>query len=146
MAKNQDIFITRTPNSVGVTFVNADGATDVTGSSNTKTIATAGSDDSIVRMISVTSDDTSARDLMLFINTGSTNYLIGIINIPITAGSATSVASVNGLNTAALPFLRADKDGNRIIALKTGYTLKCGMKVAATAAKTITVVCTSEDF
>ncbi len=97
-------------------------------------------------MVAVTSDDTSARDLMLFINTGSTNYLIGIINIPITAGSATSVASVNALNATALPFLRADKDGNRIIVLKTGHTLKCGMKVAATTAKTITVVCTSEDF
>lgn len=153
MAKNQDVFFTKTPNVVAVKFVAGtnDTATNIDGSAGTvQVIATGGADDSIIRSISMTSSDTAARDVLLFISNSATpttsNTLIGIINVPITAGFATGVASVNGLNGASLPFLRLDKDGNRILVLKTGWYLKAGLKTALTASSQVNIVCISEDY
>lgn len=151
MAKNQDVFFTDTPQIVSTGFTDADTATDVDGGSGTIVLlATAGADDTVVRSLSITSSDTSAKDVMLFISNSATlttgNGLIGIINVPITAGFDTSVAAVNGLNSTALPHTRIDKDGNRILVLKSGWYLKAGLKAALTSAKKVKLVCISEDY
>ncbi len=146
MAKNQDVFFTKVPQVTAVKFLNADGATDVDGSTNTKTICTAGSDDTIVKAIAITSSDSANRDVILFLNGSGTSYCIGIINVPLTSGFASSIAAVNGLGLTPCPWLQSDKDGNKFITLKTGWTLKAGMKVAVTAATTLTISVLSEDF
>lgn len=146
MARNQDVFFPLSINTGGVTFVNADGATDVTGSTNTKTLVTGAANDTVCRNICITSDDTAAKDVMVFLSNGSTNYLLGIIPVAITSGFATGIPSVNLLDRTYLRNIPVDKDGNPYILVKNGWFLKTGMKAAMTAAKTLTITHISEDY
>lgn len=149
MAKNHLALIPgNVINPSGITFANADGATDTTGSTNTKTLVTAGADDSVIRYINITSDELTAnnRDVMFFMNNGTTSYLVAIINVPFSSGFATGIGSVNALDRALWKGLPVDADGNPYLKLKSGWTLKAGMKVAVTSTKLVTITAISEDY
>lgn len=139
MAKNLDTPMLKDANNGVQTIVNADGTT-------AKTIFTAAAEGSRVLGLSLTSDDTAIRDLALYIRKSGTDYLIGTVRIPIAAGTDGAVPSVNGLNSTDLPFLPIDNNGIPYIELATGETLKAGVLVAVTAAKTVTIVAFGKDY
>lgn len=131
MAANTTPLFTLTPKNGGQTFVNAD-------STNLKTLITAGDYGFRLDSISITSDDTSARNIAFYVSVGGTDYYIGNVPVVIGAGYG-AVPKVDGmsfLKPAALDFL----------VIPAGALLKCNMVVAVTAAKVVTVVAIGGDF
>jgi len=107
---------------------------------------TAGADDSDVKAIIATSDDTAAINLKIYITRGGTDYLIGTVNIPIAAGTNGTTPAVDVLNSTAFAGLPLDSVGKRYIPMKTGDTLKIGALATMTAAKTCTVSVFGQDY
>ena len=104
-----------------------------------KTIATAGTNGTRIMAITVTSTDTSARDVALKKTISGTDYLLGTFSIPITAGFINSTPTVNLMNHSQLPNLPRDSNGNPYIQLETGTTLTIAALTTVTAAKVISV-------
>lgn len=115
-----------------VTIVNAD-------STNLKTVYVAGANGSRFTSLLVTSDDSSNRDLKIYWTISGTDYLLGIVQIPLTAGTVNTVPTVNLFNSTNFPGLSVDSNGNRYMDLASGTTLKVAAGSAVTTAKTITV-------
>lgn len=113
-----------------ITFVNAD-------STSEKTLVTAGTNGARVDVISITSDDTSARVLNVIVNDGAASYKVGTVNVP--AGSGTDAAltlPVKLLYSPILPWL----DSSGSIFLEAGWKINLQPQVAITSAKTVYAV------
>jgi hypothetical protein len=117
------------------TIANADGT-------STKDLFTAGASGSQVQAIMITTDETAARDLKIYIYDGTNTDLIGVVNVPIGAGNTSGVLAVNALDKSLLPWLPDDK----VITLKAGFKIKIAAGTAVTSGKTITVVALGGDF
>lgn len=151
MAKTTTCPITQNIKNAFATLVNATGA--VSGESGTSvtnlvTVYTAGSNDAVVKSLVVTSSDSSARTLNIYINNGTYDYLLAAITIPATSGGASGGTTVNvdilgSQYFLGLPF---DQSGKPVLPLQTGYVLKAGVQVAVTAAKTVTVSAIVEEY
>jgi len=87
-----------------------------------------------------------ARVLQLWVNDGTTDFLLGAVNIPLRSGDTGAVAAIDLLGGTLLPSLPYDANGKRIIPLPAGYILKVNSQVAVSATREITVVCMAEDF
>lgn len=111
-----------------------------------KTIATGATNGTKVEMINVTSTDTSARDVSLYWTISATNYVIGTVSIPITAGNTNSAPSVNLLSNAQIPNLQRDSNGNPYLYVKSGTTLAIASLTTVTTAKAIQVTSQGGDF
>lgn len=116
-----------------------------------KTIVTAGTNGTKVELLSVTSTDTAAKDIQLWINDGTTSALLGTASIIATSGfinSAPAISLFNALNTSGQPLIMStfDSNGNKYLYLKTGWSLKVGTTANVTAAKTIYVTAQYTDF
>ena len=122
-----------------MTFVNADSTT-------AKTLLTAGANGTVVRGIFGTTNDTSANNVAVSINDGSTTFLLGTVRLATLSGTDGAVNGVDLLNTTAMPGLELDGAGNAVLYLKAGYTLKVAPLVAVTAAKTLTLFAMGRDF
>lgn len=149
MSKNTDVFMSYLPQHSPQKFTNADPVTNTTGSiaNSLKTVATAGANDSIVRLLSATSDDTVAHDVLLFLVDGSNNrYLAGALAVAAGAGSSSAAAPVNLLDKTKLSFLPIDIEGNTFLRLKSGWTIQAGLLTQPGAGKTLNIISTSEDF
>jgi hypothetical protein len=149
MSKNTDVFMSYLPQHSPQKFTNSDPATNTTGSvaSSLKVIATAGTNDSIIRLISATSDDTVAHDVLLFLVDASSNkYLLGAVAVAAGSGSSSATSPVNLLDKTKLTFLPVDIEGNTFLRLKNGWTLQVGLLTQVSAGKTLTINSTSEDF
>lgn len=131
MAANLDPLFAVNANISGFQFLNATSTTE-------ETLFTAGTNGSKVRSISVCSSDTSAQDLAIFINNGTTDFYLGNIHVTIGAGF-TTVAKLEGI-TILMP------TGVPYIWLPTGYLLKGKMVAAVTSAKEIDVLVIGENF
>jgi hypothetical protein len=117
----------------------------VNATSTTVTAVTASTSfGSQVKNLQATSNDTSAHDIAVFKNVGGTNYLIGTVAVPASAGFSSTVPAVNLLQ--ALPGLPVDSNNNPYISLAATDLIEVGALVAITAAKTLTVVATSDIF
>ncbi len=138
MALSNVPFFPQALNSDKQTIVNAD-------STGVKAVSVAGTHGSKVSMLLATSTNTTARDVILYITISATNYQIGQIQIPITAGALNSTPAVNLLNSPQLQ-LPLDANGNPFIYLGPGATLSVSAPVAVTSAKTVTLVATREDY
>lgn len=99
-----------------------------------------------VNAVTVSSDDTSARDVSLVITKGGVDYPIGTITIPITAGQIAATPAVNAINRTAIPGLPIDSDGNPYLLLEVGAVLKVKALTTVTSAKFINFVATSGEF
>lgn len=139
MAKNQLLYFTKTAKQTGITFVNADGT-------SVKTLYTAPTDGAKVRAIVICSDDTSARDVLLYLSKSGTNYVVGHLDVPLGSGTNGTANAINGLNTTNLAWPTKDNNYNQYIELEGGESLKASMLVAVTAAKTVTIVVLTEDY
>jgi len=113
-----------------------------------KTLYTAGADDSVVKAINVSSFDSAARIMTLWISNAATgnDTFLASINIPANAGTGSgTTAAIDLLGGTLLPSLPYDANGKRIIPLKTGWILKASVP-AVTAGRVITVEVMAEDY
>jgi hypothetical protein len=139
MPKSTDLNFTQNIKLSGAKILPADTTSLVT-------LFTAGANDTTVKAINVQSTDTVARVLQLWVNDGTTDFLLGAVNIPLRSGDTGAVAAIDLLGGTLLPSLPYDANGKRIIPLPAGYILKVNSQVAVSATREITVVCMAEDF
>ena len=139
MPKSQNLNFTQTSKLSGVKILPAD-------TTALKTLFTAGSNDAIVKAINVQSTDTAARVVQLSVNDGTTDFLIGSVNIPLRAGDNGTAATIDLLGGTLMPSLPYDANGKRVLLLPAGYILKVNSQATVTAAKEITFVCMAEDY
>jgi len=114
--------------------------------SNSKTIATAGTNGSKIETLVVASSDTSARDVSFFITISSTNYLLGTVSIPANSGNTNALPLVDILRNAQIPGLAYDANGNKYLYLKNGATLTCTALTTVTSGKLISINAMGGDF
>lgn len=133
---NTPVFPQTLVNSV-VSITNATGA----GIANVVTIRVGSTNGDKIESIAVTSTDTSARVLTLVATISATNYQLGSVNIPITAGTdAAATGAVSLLDQPTmLPWVKSDQVGRKYIYVANGTTLKVYTQVAVTAAKQIDI-------
>lgn len=130
---NTDPLMGGAANLTEVTFVNADGTT-------AKPIFTASSDGSMLKSINVTSDDTSTVLMNIYIDDGTTEYLVGAVNVVTLSGTDGTNPSVELLDGAKVPGLAGG------IFIPSGYSINVAPNAAVTAAKTVTVVGIGVDY
>lgn len=118
-----------------------------------KTVVTGATNGTKVEMLVMTSTDTSARDVQLFLNDGSTSYLLGTISIPANSGNTNALLSQSLLVSSTtvapyLPFFQfpLDSNGNRYIYVASGWTLKAACLTTVTTAKVLNFVVQAGDF
>lgn len=139
MAKSTALNVTQNIKNPCVTILPADTTT-------LKTLYTAGANDAVVKCITVSSTDTTAVNLALYVNNLSADFLIGFVNVPITAGFTGAIAATDILASAMLPGLPLDQNGKRVLPLAAGYILKVAAKATITTAKQVDVTAVAEEY
>jgi len=142
MAKSAQLNFTQNINNNYAEFVNGDGAS----TANRQTLFTAGANDSILKGIIVTSDDTSDMTLVV-------EYYDGTSYIPLFRETILDGAGTNGTDPAQevltidnLPILQADNNSNYSLSVKTGHTITGYIAGTVTADKTVRVLSIGEDY
>lgn len=118
-------------------------------SANTTTAATlytVSANDAVVKSITATTTDTSAVNLQIYINDGSTDYLLGTVRVAAASGTDGATAAVDLLGSTLLPGLPSDLNYRRVLPLKYGHVLKVGCLATMTSAKTTTVTAVIEEY
>jgi hypothetical protein len=121
------------------TVVNAD-------STGLKTLYTGGTNDSVVKALQVTSDDTSARVVNVYVNNGSTDFLLGSVSVAASSGTNGTAAAIDLLGGTLMPGLPYDAQGKRVLPLPVNYVLKVSSQTAVTSGKTLTFTALIEDY
>lgn len=129
------------------TIRNAAVQIDNADSTDAQALIAAGANGTKVESITVSSTDTDAHVLQLFINDGTNNHLLSEIAIPASSGNTSSAPAVSVLQSAqisgSLPY---DSNGNRYIYLANGWSLQVAVTVAVTSDDIVDVVATGGDF
>jgi len=140
----------QTPIAACAALLNGTGAFTFAAASNTTTnlvsLVAGGANGSLVEAITISSTDTSARDLILILNNGTYNFVLCTIAIPLNAGFTNAVAPVNLFASAYVPGLSVDANGNKVLNVPNGSTLYVGTLTAVTSAKQISVVANGGNF
>lgn len=120
----------------------------LTSASTTALVAlyTASANDAVVKSLVVTTNDTTAVNLVIAINNGTSDFVLGTVNIPINSGYTGAIASVDVLGSTLLPGLPRDINGRSVLPLAAGYILKVGCLATMTAAKTTNVLASVEEY
>ena len=114
-----------------------------------KTIYTAATNGSRVESIICTNTATVADSVVqLWAVIGGTNYLIGSVTVPLTAGNVATVPSVNLMSYLGNfgSTLNRDANGNTYLYLATGTVLKIAVTVTMATGKTLTCFVQGGDF
>lgn len=152
MAKTYTVPITQNIQSTFGTLVNADSFTAANGGTaptNTKLLCTAGADGSVLKSLTLSSDDSSARVVQFWISTdaGTTKYLIGSISVAANSGTNGSTANVDFLGSQILLGMCTDASGKYVIPLAANARVYyCVTTAAVTAGRTVYISATLEDF
>lgn len=103
-----------------------------------KTLCTAGASGAKIESISAASDDTSAVIFQIGVTISSVDYILGEVNVPITAGihATGATKAVDILNSTDLPWVRNDGVNNYLL-LPALAVLFVKAKTTVTAAKTV---------
>jgi hypothetical protein len=107
-------------------------------------------DGSIVKNISVSSNDSTSDDISFFISNdgGSTDYLLGTFRVTASGGFNGTTATKDILNS--IPGLPFDNSGKRVLPMPSGTQLYVGVNVELTSAispnKNIYINAQIEDF
>lgn len=139
MAKQFSLFLPKGANNNSITLVNADGTA-------LKLLFTAGADDSDVDSITVTSSDTVARILSLYVTRGGVDYILGTVTIGAGTGTDGFNFNIDLLNPINFQGLPLNNVGKPYLRLKSGDTLKVAVTTAVTAAKTIYIMAFGQDY
>ncbi len=123
----------------GNDFVDADGTT-------AKVIATAGAKDARIYHVTVTSTDTAANKIYLFINNGTKSRGIGWCDLAALAGTDGATDSVSVLAATSFTHRRLDNAGNPFFQLKATYTLEMSLGTAVGATFEVNAIVEQEDY
>jgi hypothetical protein len=109
------------------------------------------SEGSIVKSISISSTDTSARVVSFYISKdfGANKHLLFSISIPITSGFTASGSTLNivPLTTSNLLFQSlVDQVGDQVLTLSPNTEIYIGVTSTVTASKNIYLIAQLEDF
>lgn len=118
-----------------------------------KTLVTGATNGSKLEMLNITSTDTAARDVALWMTISSVDYLIATISIPANSGNTNAIlaqgllASLVG-TSPYLPFFQfpLDVNGNRYLYIASGSVLKVSTLTTVTAAKVVNFLAMGGDF
>ena len=122
-----------------VQIANADAST-------LKTLVTGATNGTKIECINVTTTDTTARDVQLYITISAVDYLLGTVNIPANSGNTNALVSVNLLTALNFPSCAVDANGNRYVYVANGATLRVSSLTTVTSAKVINFVASGGDF
>ena len=111
-----------------------------------KTLITGGTNGTKIEAINVASDDTASKNLQLYLNDGTTDYLLTWVAIAATSGFTTSVPSVAPLQSTQFPLNYFDSNGNKVFFIKSGWSLKIAVSATMTTAKTMHITAIGSDF
>ena len=111
-----------------------------------KTIVTGGTNGSVIEMLTVASTDTVARDLVFYLNDGTTNYRLFTLNIPINSGNTNAIASVAPFNSTLWPAVPFNNSGNKFIYVANGWSLRVNSTVAVSATRAISIAAHGGDY
>jgi len=100
-----------------------------------KTVITAAANGSLIKEIYITTDDTSDVDVELYLNDGSTDYLLGSYTIPTLSGKSGN-ATIHLLSVMNYDDLK----------LQSTYILKIKAVATITAAKVVNIVGVAYDY
>lgn len=139
MAKSEALYSTNEIEDFGLYIENGDGT-------SYQTLYTASTNDAVVKALMATSDDTAAMNVVLAVNDGVADHIIGTINVPIAAGTNGSTAAVDLLSASMMPGLPVDQYGKRVLPMKNGSILKAKVLVAVTAAKAVHLLGIAEEY
>ena len=110
------------------------------------TLYTGGTNGSKIENIIATNTDSGAAYLLtLTIVTSATNYIIGTINVPLSAGNTAAAPPVSLLNSVNLPTAK-DANGNPYIYLASGSVLKVNSSTTVTTAKVVSITAMGGDY
>jgi hypothetical protein len=151
MAKTTTNPFTQTIKNPTAVLLNATGAVGTadygTAPANTVLFATAGAEGAIIKAITVSTSDTTAKTLQFFISkdSGTTQTLLFTVAVPASSGF-TTIDMVDVLTTATVLGLPVDQSGRPVIPLEAGARIYVGTTVAVTSARTVYVDGFQEDF
>lgn len=111
-----------------------------------KNLVAGGTNGTIVYALAAASTDTTNRDIQLWLHNGSTDFLLATVQIPLNAGNANNVPMVDLLRSSMVQGLGYDANGNRVLFVPNGYTLKAACTGTVTAAKEIDFLASAGDF
>lgn len=109
-----------------------------------KDVYTAGSIGAKIESIIVTSTDSAARDLVLYIKS-TTDVILGTISIPANSGNTNALPAINVLASPQFA-LNADANGNKFLYLAAGAKLRAAMGTTITAAKVVNLLLQGAEF
>ncbi len=122
----------------------------VQGTSGPQLIVTAGANDSVVKSLIISSNDTAAAYVHIWRdNAGSTPLtLIGTVPIPIASGASATgaVVNVDVLGSSVIAGLVEDQSGRPTIPLAAGTKLYVGLVANLSANKALWVSASVEDY
>jgi hypothetical protein len=110
------------------------------------TLYTAGTNGSKIENIIVSNTDSGAAyALTLTVVTSATSYIIGTINVPLSAGNTTAAPAISLINSTNIP-LAKDANGNPYIYLASGSVLKVNSGTTVTTAKVLSITAMGGDY
>ena len=108
-----------------------------TDTTTSKSLGTIGANGTRIDSIMCSTNDTTAVNLAFYLNDGSTDHYIGVVNVPIGSGYTTVVrVEAMAVLSPTLGYL----------VVPSGYTLKAGCVATMTSAKTTDVGAMGGDF
>ena len=130
---------TETPGLPAVAYVNGTG----TALQNLTATTTKG-----VRItnILITTDDNVANDVKFYVNDGSSDHLVATIAVPVQSGDLSNTPGVSALNQDVWELKNLDSNNNWFFDLPPTHILKANVNTVVTAAKTLTILVSLENF
>lgn len=122
------------------------------GTSSKDILAIASGDNSLetfIYSLSITSTDTTARDLSFTIYDGINTTINGLVTVPSSAGSSVGnppFQLIANRTTTVLARILKDANGNYFFPLRPGETLRVNALVAVAAGQQIVIHCTGWNF
>ncbi len=111
-----------------------------------KTIVTPGANGCKVENILVQSTDTSAKDLVLVVTKGGTDFPLATISIPANSGNTNALIPISLFQHAMLVGLNIDAFGNKYLYLGNGSVLKARVGATVTASRVISLFPQGGDY
>jgi hypothetical protein len=125
----------------GLTAKLAEVAIDNAAGTTKQTVYTPGTDGGVLTHINVTTDDTADVDMEVYINDGSTSYLIGTVTVTTLAGTDGTEPAVDLVDATMIPIF-----SEGYLFLPSGYTVEVAPSAAVTSAKYAYVVGVGVDY
>ena len=128
----------------GVGVLSAASAGAINADTNGVVCYTAGAYGGIIESLIVSSTDTAAVNLIVYMLDGATVHHLAVVNVPIASGTNGTAANVDILN--AIQGLPVNSQFKKYIPLRANMTLKVAVLAAMTANKILIAKTTGVDF